>query len=71
MFIVNGTKQWVTNGLFANYCTAVVRTGGAGKAGISLLVIPLDAEGVSRTAIYTSGVASSGTRPRTRAKTCC
>ncbi|EAW13523.1 acyl-CoA dehydrogenase family protein [Aspergillus clavatus NRRL 1] len=60
VFIVNGTKQWVTNGLFAHYCTAVVRTGGAGKAGISLLVIPLDSKGVSRTEIHSSGVASSG-----------
>ncbi|RAH67325.1 acyl-CoA dehydrogenase family protein [Aspergillus aculeatinus CBS 121060] len=60
VFIVNGIKQWVTNGLFADYCTAIVRTGGSGKAGISLLVIPLNSKGVSRTEIHNSGVASSG-----------
>ncbi|KAI1374310.1 acyl-CoA dehydrogenase [Hypoxylon crocopeplum] len=60
VFIVNGTKQWVTNGTFANYCTAAVRTGGARKDGISVLVIPLDLKGVSRTEVHNSGVASSG-----------
>lgn len=60
MFVVSGTKQWVTNGLTADYCTAAVRTGGQGKSGISILVIPLHAEGVTRTPIQNSGVASSG-----------
>ncbi|KAK3347597.1 acyl-CoA dehydrogenase [Neurospora tetraspora] len=60
VFVVSGTKQWVTNGLTADYCTAAVRTGGQGKSGISILVIPLHAEGVTRTPIQNSGVASSG-----------
>ncbi|KAI9714041.1 MAG: hypothetical protein M1820_000771 [Bogoriella megaspora] len=38
MFVVNGTKQWVTNGMSADFCTAVVRTGSAGKAGCASLV---------------------------------
>ncbi|KAH8817509.1 acyl-CoA dehydrogenase [Xylogone sp. PMI_703] len=50
VFIVNGTKKWITN----------VRTGSPGREGLSLLVIPLNAEGVLRTPIATSGVASSG-----------
>ncbi|ORY67542.1 acyl-CoA dehydrogenase [Pseudomassariella vexata] len=60
VFVVNGTKQWVTNGMSADFCTAVVRTGGAGKSGISVLVIPLKLEGVIRTEIHNSGVALSG-----------
>lgn len=60
VFVVNGVKQWVTNGMTANYCTAVVRTGGPGKDGISVLVIPLDSKGVTRTEIRNSGVELSG-----------
>lgn len=60
VFVVNGVKQWVTNGMTANYCTAVVRTGGPGKDGISVLVIPLDLTGVTRTEIRNSGVELSG-----------
>jgi alkylation response protein AidB-like acyl-CoA dehydrogenase len=59
-FVVNGTKQWVTNGMTADYCTAVVRTGGPGKDGISVLVIPLNSEGVTRSEIHNSGVELSG-----------
>ena len=28
-YIVNGQKKWITNGIWADYCTAAVRTGGA------------------------------------------
>lgn len=58
--MVNGIKQWVTNGMTADYCTAVVRTGGPGKDGISVLVIPLNSKGVTRTKIRNSGVELSG-----------
>lgn len=60
VFVVNGTKQWVTNGMTADYCTAVVRTGGPGKDGISVLVIPLNSKGVTRSEIHNSGVELSG-----------
>ncbi|GKT71134.1 acyl-CoA dehydrogenase [Colletotrichum tofieldiae] len=46
--------------MFADYCTAAVRTGGDGRTGISLLIIPLDLPGVTRSKIHSSGVASSG-----------
>ncbi|OWY53666.1 Aft10-1 [Alternaria alternata] len=59
-FVVSGTKKWVTNGTFAHYCIAAVRTGHAGRTGISLLNIPLDTVGVSREKIKSSGVASGG-----------
>lgn len=59
-YIVNGAKKWITNGLWADYCTAAVRTGGPGKTGISLLVIPLAAKGVTRRRMFNSGVNASG-----------
>lgn len=36
VYIVNGAKKWITNGLFADFCTTAVRTGKAGKQGISV-----------------------------------
>ncbi|KAJ5239245.1 hypothetical protein N7468_003864 [Penicillium chermesinum] len=59
-YVVNGAKKWITNGLWADYCTAAVRTGGPGRTGISLLVIPLAAEGVTRRRMFNSGVNASG-----------
>lgn len=59
-YVVNGAKKWITNGIWADYCTAAVRTGGPGKGGISLLVIPLAAPGVTRRRMYNSGVHASG-----------
>lgn len=59
-FIINGSKKWITNAIFADYVTAAVRTGGPGHAGISCIVIPLDLPGVTRRKLENSGVASSG-----------
>lgn len=59
-FIVNGAKKWITNGIFADYCTAAVRTGGTGRNGISALIIPLKAKGVTCSKMVNSGVNASG-----------
>lgn len=59
-YIVNGSKKWITNGIFADYCTAAVRTGKAGKAGVSALIIPMKAPGVTCRKMYNSGVSASG-----------
>ncbi|PGH09099.1 hypothetical protein GX51_00853 [Blastomyces parvus] len=59
-YIVNGAKKWITNGIWADYCTAAVRTGGKGRRGISLLIIPLAAKGVTRRRMENSGVNASG-----------
>ncbi|GAB7349141.1 hypothetical protein MBLNU459_g8083t1 [Dothideomycetes sp. NU459] len=59
-YIVNGAKKWITNGVFADYCTAAVRTGGPGRSGLSLLIIPLNAKGVTRRKMENSGVNASG-----------
>ena len=59
-YVVNGAKKWITNGIWADYCTAAVRTGANGARGISALVIPLDLPGVERRKIQNSGVNASG-----------
>ncbi|KAJ5290567.1 Mannose-binding lectin [Penicillium atrosanguineum] len=60
IYIVNGAKKWITNGIFADFCTAAVRTGGEGTEGISALVIPMKAPGVTCRKIENSGVHASG-----------
>jgi len=59
-YIVNGAKKWITNGSFADYCMTAVRTGGAGAKGISALIVPLKAKGVTCKKIPNSGVHASG-----------
>ena len=48
-YVVNGSKTFITGGMRANWFSTAVRTGGDGTRGISLLLIPADLEGVSRT----------------------
>ena len=50
-YVVNGSKTYITGGMNANWFTTAVRTGGEGAGGVSALLIPADAEGVSRTAL--------------------
>jgi len=59
-YIVNGEKKWITNGVFADYFTVAVRTGGPGAAGVSLLLIERSA-GITTTQMKCSGVWPSGT----------
>jgi acyl-CoA dehydrogenase len=49
--VVNGSKTYITGGMRANWVSTAVRTGGAGAGGVSMLLIPTDAEGFSRTAL--------------------
>jgi len=48
-YIVNGSKTYITGGMRANWVSTAVRTGGEGARGVSMLLIPTDAEGFSRT----------------------
>jgi acyl-CoA dehydrogenase len=48
-YVVNGSKTFISGGMGANWVTTGVRTGGEGAGGVSVLVIPMDLEGVSRT----------------------
>lgn len=48
MLVVNGTKTYITSGMRADLLTVLVRTGGPGHAGLSLLVVPTDSPGLVR-----------------------
>ncbi|KAI8058621.1 acyl-CoA dehydrogenase/oxidase [Syncephalis plumigaleata] len=60
-YIVNGEKKWITNGVFADYFTVAVRTGGEGMGGVSLLLIERTMPGVKTRQMQCSGVWASGT----------
>ena len=49
VYIVNGSKTFITGGMRANWVSTAVRTGGEGAGGVSMLLIPTDAEGFTRT----------------------
>jgi len=54
-FVVTGSKTFISNGMRADYFVAAVRTGGPGMGGISMLLIPGDSEGLSRTSLKKMG----------------
>ncbi|KAI9843359.1 MAG: hypothetical protein M1837_006485 [Sclerophora amabilis] len=61
-YVVNGTKKWITNGIWSDYGTMAVRTGGPGPHGLSLLLVPLKGfPGVTMRPIKVGGLACSGT----------
>lgn len=50
-YVVNGSKTFITSGMRADIFTIAVRTGGEGMGGISLLAIPGDTPGLTRTSL--------------------
>ncbi|KAI4247834.1 MAG: hypothetical protein LQ352_006088 [Teloschistes flavicans] len=61
-YIVNGTKKWITNGIWSSYATMAVRTSGPGPWGLSLLLVPLlNHPGVTMRKIKVAGQLTSGT----------
>jgi len=48
-YIVNGSKTFISGAMSADWISTAVRTGGEGAGGISMLVIPMDSTGISRT----------------------
>lgn len=54
-------KKWITNGIWADYFTTAVRTGGEGMNGISVLLIERTSPGISTRRMDCQGVWSSGT----------
>ena len=60
-FVVNGEKKWITNGMFADYFTVAVRTGGEGNKGLSFLLLEKSMPGISCKQMDCSGVWASGT----------
>lgn len=56
-YFVDGSKTFISNGYYGDYTVAAVKTEG----GISLLVVDLDAEGVSRSKLDKVGIRCSDT----------
>ncbi len=46
-YVVNGTKAWITHGGIADFYSAMVRTSDDGAKGITCLLVPGDAAGLS------------------------
>ena len=54
-WVIDGEKTFITSGLRADWITTAVRTGGPGAGGISLIVVPGDAPGLTRTPLAKMG----------------
>merc|ERR1719281_1321233 len=62
-YLVNGSKMWITNGIYADYFTMAVRTGPPGSAhkGISMLLLERSMGGIHTEKMECMGVWPSGT----------
>ncbi len=61
-YIVNGSKTFITNAVYGQYIILVCKTNpSAGSAGVSLLVVDLESEGITRTKLKKLGWLSSDT----------
>ncbi|HEX7892028.1 MAG TPA: acyl-CoA dehydrogenase family protein [Ramlibacter sp.] len=63
-YVIDGEKTFITSGLRADWITVAVRTGEAGargSGGISIIVVPGDATGLSRTRLHKMGWHASDT----------
>ena len=61
-YIVNGSKTFITNGIYGDFVVTVVKTDIKAKSkGISLLIIDLDSNGITKTKIDKLGWRSSDT----------
>ena len=54
-WVIDGEKAFITSGLRADWITLAVRTGPPGAAGISLVAVPGDAPGLTRTPLDKMG----------------
>jgi acyl-CoA dehydrogenase len=61
VYVVNGSKTFISNGMRADYYITAVRTGGPGMGGISLLLIEPGARGFERTPLSKMGYHCSDT----------
>ena len=61
-WVINGTKMWITNGLKADWCCLLANTdNGPAHRNKSLIVLPMDAPGISKQKIHKIGMHSSDT----------
>jgi len=61
-WVINGSKMWITNGLKADWCCLLANTGeGPAHRNKSLIVVPMDAPGITKQKIRKIGMNSSDT----------
>ena len=61
-YLINGSKMWITNGLKADWCCLLANTSeGAVHKNKSLIIVPMDATGITRQKIEKIGMYSSDT----------
>ncbi len=61
-YVINGSKMWITNGLKADWCCLLANTGdGPAHRNKSLIVLPMDAAGITKQKIEKIGMHSSDT----------
>ncbi|WP_448530435.1 acyl-CoA dehydrogenase family protein [Raineya sp.] len=61
-YVINGAKTFITNGTYGDFITLAVSTNPENKAGgISLIVVDLESEGITRTKLKKMGWHSSDT----------
>ena len=61
-WVINGSKMWITNGMKADWCCLLANTSeGAPHKNKSLIMVPMDAPGISRQKIHKIGMDSSDT----------
>jgi citronellyl-CoA dehydrogenase len=62
-YLINGTKMWITNGLKADWCCLLANTSDEGgpHKNKSLIIVPMDAPGITRQKIRKVGMDSSDT----------
>jgi citronellyl-CoA dehydrogenase len=61
-YVINGSKMWITNGLQADWCCLLANTSdGPAHKNKSLIVVPMDAPGITRQKIHKIGMHSSDT----------
>merc|ERR1719446_1636137 len=59
-YVINGTKKWITGGMYADWFVTAVRTGAAGAKGISMILVPRTEE-VQTTVIKSKYSSAAGT----------
>ena len=61
-WVINGTKMWITNGLQADWCCLLANTSeGQVHKNKSLIIVPMDARGITRQKILKMGMNASDT----------
>ena len=61
-YVINGQKMWITNSLQADWMCLLANTSeGAAHKNKSLIILPMDAKGISKSKIHKIGMMSSDT----------